>query len=176
MKLVLPVEKYRQMPYYDTDVSKAKTFGEIVGLLEAYGIHDYDWKKRKAVPPFTVADEALEFPLDYKRADGSNASVLVHIDVPQIYKENKKGESEYMEKTSWRLFWWFMKARLEAAFYGISSLEREFLYLITDDRGVKLGDRIMKAIESEGLDKVLLEDKSPEDLHKHIDSAFKVIS
>lgn len=176
MKLVLTHDKFNQMPYAETEVTKPKTFGEIVGLLEAYEIHDYDWKKRKAVPPFTVPDEALEFPLDYKRADGTNANVLVHIDVPQIYREKKRGEAEYMERTSWRLFWWYMKARLEAAYYGISSLEREFLYQITDQRtGATLGEKVMQTIRDEGLDRMLLEEQR-EQGPKSTDAEFKVVS
>jgi hypothetical protein len=164
MKLVVTSEQFKQMPYSGTEVSRAKTFGEVIGLLEAYGIKDYDWKKRKATPPFTVSEETLVFPIEFKRGDGSNASVLVRIDVPQIYEEKKikystKTATEYKEACSWRLFWWYMKARLEAAFYGISSLEQEFLYQITDESGSrKLGEVLMPAIREGGLN-AMLEDK-----------------
>jgi hypothetical protein len=177
MKLVLSTEEFRRMPYNGSEVTRAKTFGEIIGLLEAYRIEGYDWKRRKPVPPFKVAEEALEFPLEYKKADGSNINVIVHIDVPQIYEEKKdrytqKTTQEYKESCSWRLFWWYMKARLEAAFYGISSLEQEFLYQITDESGRKLGDIIMPAIKEGGITN-LLEDKHI-DAPRGVDADFKV--
>lgn len=173
MKLILTPEKFKEMPYSGTEVMKSKTFGEIVGLLEAYKIEDYDWKRRKPIPPMTVTDEALEFPLDYTKSDGSKGRLIVHLDVPQIYKETKDGKAEYMEKASWRLFWWYIKARLEASFYGISSLEREFLYQITDERGVKLGERVMQVIKDEGLDRMLLEQK-PAEPRREIPANFEV--
>lgn len=166
MKLILSQVRFEQMPYSGTDVKKAKTYGEVVGILEEYGIKNYRWTK-------TGGEDILEFPLTYTTSNGEVKNMMVRLEVPQIFKVGRDKREVYMEQASWRVFWWYLKARLEAAFYGVSSLEQEFLYQLTNEKtGERLGDMLMDLIKEGGLDKLALEHKPNP---KEINADFKVV-
>ena len=137
-EIVLTPEQYKTLPYKNTSVSRAKTYGEIIGLLETHGIQDYQYIKVKGA-------EVLSFPIKIKRRDVEQG-FIVKLSVPKLYYPIKKGRYgpatlTYLENESWRIFWWHLKSKLEAIEYGISTELREFMYNITYSLTDNLGER-----------------------------------
>lgn len=146
-EITLTKEQLESLPYKSTEVSKGKTYGEIIGLLETHGIKDYQWTKYQGV-------DVLSFPFQVKNKDVIR-KFLVKLTVPRISapKRTNKGRGRgpttitYLEDVSWRIFWWYLKAKLEAVEFGISDEFREFMPDIInklgDDREVSLKDLIL---------------------------------
>lgn len=155
MEIDLTDEQYKRLPYKNTTIIKGKTYGDIIGMLESHGIHDYQWTR------YQNSDQ-LAFPIKIKRHDVEQG-FLVKLTVPRIYYNLRvgKGRSKpkrrtYLEKQSWRIFWWHLKSKLEAIEFGISDEVKEFMYNISyalpDGREVSLGQAIIDNIEQ--LDKL----------------------
>jgi len=69
----------------------------------------------------------------------------------------------YNYEQSMRLFYWYIKSKLEAVAYGVKTFEKEFLddliYRLPDGRDVKVGDMILKQVgEGKGINLRLLGD------------------
>lgn len=146
-EIVLTDEQWRRLPYKGTAIGRAKTYGEIIGLLEGHGIKDYQFTKFQGV-------DILAFPLKIKRKD-MELTFFVKLTVPRLcYNKsigrgyNAKKTKTYLENESWRIFWWHLKSKLEAIEFGISDEVKEFMYNITyslpDGREVKLGEEIVE--------------------------------
>jgi hypothetical protein len=134
------------------EVSRARTYGEIIGLLEAHGITDYQYLKFEG-------REVLSFPITVKRADITQ-KFIVKMSVPRLmYAKRSVGGGKYarktmtyLEKESWRVFWWYLKSKLNAVEYGISDDLREFMptitYKITDATGrekeTSIGEEVLE--------------------------------
>ena len=153
-KIFLTEDQYRSLPYKKTPVSRAKTYGEIIGLLESHSIHDYQFLKVRG-------EEVLGFPIRVKRQDVEQG-FIVKLTVPQLFYPVPQGKGKYAKKTmtyleseSWRVFWWYLKSKLEAIEYGISTELKEFMYDITysltdrdgGKRDVSLGDTVLENLE-----------------------------
>ena len=150
VEIVLTEKQYKSLPYKDTSVSRAKTYGEIIGLLEEHGIHDYQYLR-------VQGEEVLSFPLKIMR-NGVELGFVVKLSVPKLMYlmtlgrgYNAKKTMTYLEDTSWRVFWWYLKSKLEAIEYGISDEFKEFMYNITyklpDKREVNLGQEVINNLE-----------------------------
>jgi hypothetical protein len=149
----LTKEQYDRLPYKSTTVTKGRTYGEVIGLLEDYGIEDYRWTKWKGT-------DMLEFPLTVTRND-VEYPFMVKLTVPRLfYPKKAKGDrrrdapktNTYLEKTSWRIFHWYLKSRLEAISYGISDEITEFMYHVNyalpDGTELKLGEAILDNVNN----------------------------
>lgn len=135
----------RKKPPYDrTDVSVIKTQNEIQQLLLEYGAEGIQWTLiRNGLPKLAFVIEA--------DINGAHKKVGVQIDPPLIQRPNKT----YNYEQSMRLFYWYIKSKLEAVAYGVKTFEKEFLddliYRLPDGRDVRVGDLILKQI-GEGKD------------------------
>ncbi len=151
-EIVLTDEQYKSLPYAHTTIPRSKTYGEIIGLLEAHHIPDYQFTK-------VQGREVLSFPIRVKRRDVEQGFV-VKMTVPKLLYPVSKGRygpktMTYLENVSWRVFWWHIKSKLEAIEYGISDELREFMYNITysltDQEGQKkevtLGEEVLDNLE-----------------------------
>lgn len=160
-EITLTDEQFNKLPYKTTKVSRAKTYGEIIGLLEEHGIKDYQWTRYQDT-------DQLAFPLKIKRID-VEMGFLVRLTVPRLMYPLRVGKGRsapkrltYLESISWRVFWWHLKSKLEAIEYGISDEVKEFMYNIhyalPSGKEVGLGEIIMENVQQ--LDKlVALEDR-----------------
>ena len=160
-EITLTKKQYDSLPYKTTKISKGKTYGEIIGLLETNGIKDYQWTRLKGV-------DELAFPLTIDRK-GVTQQFLVKMAVPKLMYPISKGRGKYAPKTvtyledvSWRIFWWYLKSKLEAIRFGISDEIKEFMYNIhyalPDGSMRSLGDTLIE--NAEQLTKIgALEDK-----------------
>lgn len=172
-EIFLTDEQYKRLPYKGTEISRAKTYGEIVGLLESHGIKDYQITKFQGTDIFA-------FPLTIKRKD-VEVKFMVKLNVPKLMYPLPQGKGKYSPKTmtylenvSWRIFWWHLKSKLEAIEFGISDEVKEFMYNITyalpNGREVTLGDEIIE--NANQLSKLSqLEDNSK----KPIEADYKVV-
>lgn len=126
----LSEEQFKKLPYKTSTVTQGKTYGEIIGLLRDHGIMDYQFTTVKGV-------DTLAFPLKVKYKD-MEKQFMVKLTVPKLYYPIKTGRGynatetvTYLEKESWRIFWWHLKSKLEAIEFGISDEIHEFMYNIT---------------------------------------------
>ena len=159
-EITLTKEQYARLPYKGTDITRGKTYGEVIGLLEQHGIKDYQFTKFQGT-------DVLAFPLKIKRRD-VELGFMVKLTVPRlmypIYAGRGRREKKitYLENESWRIFWWHLKSKLEAIEFGISDEVREFMYNIAhtlpDGREVSLGDMVTENLQQ--LDKLAIEDHS----------------
>ena len=139
-------DQYNRLPYKTTKIAKGKTYGDIIGLLETHGIHDYQWTRYEGT-------DQLAFPLIIERK-GIEQRFLVKLTVPKLMypKQVGRGRNQpttitYLEKISWRIFWWHLKSKLEAIEFGISDEVKEFMYNIhyqlEDGREISLGETLL---------------------------------
>jgi len=145
-EIILTKEQYNRLPYKTTTISKGKTYGEIIGLLEIHGIKDYQFTRYQGT-------DQLAFPLIIQRKDVEKR-FLVKLTVPRLMYLKRVGKGRnapkrltYLENVSWRIFWWHLKSKLEAIEFGISDEVKEFMYHIhyelTDGREVSLGELLI---------------------------------
>jgi len=152
-EIYLTKEQWARLPYKNTAITRARTYGDIIGLLEGHGIKDYRWTRYQG-------QDVLEFPLVVKRGDVERG-FMVRLTVPKLYYTKKMGRAKnapkkqvYLENVSWRIFWWYLKSKLEAIQYGISDEIREFMYNITyalpDGQQVTLGEAVLEHMDRLG--------------------------
>lgn len=150
-EIYLTDEQWKRLPYKSTSISKGKTYGEIIGLLETHGIRDYQWTRWEEI-------DQLAFPLKIKRQDIEHG-FLVKLTVPKLYYPKRIGRGKnapkqmtYLENVSWRIFWWHLKSKLEAIEFGISDEIREFMYNINyalpDGTEINLGKALIDNVEN----------------------------
>lgn len=154
-EITLTKTQYEKLPYKTSQVTQGKTYGEIIGLLRDHGITDYQFTTLKGV-------DVLAFPLKVKYRD-MEKEFTVKLTVPKLMYplpiergRNARTKITYLEKESWRIFWWHLKSKLEAIEYGISDEIHEFMYNITyalpNGSEMSLGDLILE--KAENLDKI----------------------
>jgi len=151
--IYLTKEQWNRLPYKSTTIKKGKTHGDIIGLLETHNIKNYQ------LTSYQGSDQ-LAFPLTIKREDVER-EFSIKLMIPKLYylKPTHRGRNSpktmtYLENTSWRMFWWYLKSKLEAIEFGISDEVREFMYNINyalpNGREVSLGQAIMNNIDQVG--------------------------
>jgi len=150
-EIYLTDEQWKHLPYKSTTIIKGKTYGEIIGLLETHGISDYQWTRLQG-------KDQLAFPIKIMRQD-IEQSFLVKLTVPKLFYPKRLGRGRkapkqmtYLENVSWRIFWWYLKSKLEAIEFGISDEVREFMYNINyalpDGTEVNLGQALVDNVEN----------------------------
>ena len=176
VEIELTKKQYDRLPYKTTTITKGRTYGEIIGMLETHGIKDYQFTK------FEDSNQ-LAFPLTINRK-GVDQKFLVKLTVPRLMylKSTGRGRSQpkrlmYLENVSWRIFWWHLKSKLEAIEYGISDEVKEFMYNIhyaLEDGSISelsLGETIVE--NASNLNKLhSLEDKRDK---KTIDADYRAV-
>ncbi len=150
-EIYLTDAQWKRLPYKTTTISRGKTYGKIIKLLETHGISDYQWTRYQGI-------DQLAFPIKIERQDVEQGFV-VKLTVPKLYypKRIGRGRSKpktmtYLENVSWRIFWWHLKAKLEAIEFGISDEVKEFMYNINytlpDGSEVNLGQALIENVEN----------------------------
>lgn len=158
----LSASEFSRLPYRSTRISKGRTKGELMGLLEEYGVRDYQWTT-------LGGEESLAFAMEVELV-GVRRRLLFRFTVPRIFVRKRvaaKGGSGfqevYMEEASWRLFFWHLKGKLEAVRYGLVSVEAELManivHRLPDGSESTLGETVRRAIASDRLDAIALEDR-----------------
>jgi hypothetical protein len=173
--ITLTTEQYNRLPYKGSEITRGKSYGEIIGLLEQHGITAYQFTKN------LEGVDVLAFPLKIKHRD-REVSFMVKLTVPRLQYPVKRGRGynavttmTYLEKESWRVFWWYLKSKLEAIEFGISDEVREFLpdiyHKLPSGEEVSLSDLIKD--NAARLDKLALPDKSASE-PRSVEAEFEV--
>lgn len=172
-KIVLDNKAFNEMPYANTAVSWTKTKGDIEGKLfelrEKGVLRKHGWTTEgKPGEEVDTLYMVLELPI----SDTQVRTVNLKFQPTMIYRErwvgskkkgNKRKELKLMKNTSWRLFWWHFKTKLEAALYGLVTLENEFManimHYLTDESGkpyeVTMGEALLMILQEDRIGSLL---------------------
>ena len=129
MGVLGPTRKDGLPPYYDTKVPPERTQAEIIKLLYQYGASGTSWGeiREPGLPPYQ-----LEFLFPITAEDGRVLKLAFRMRPPMLYY-HKPGNKEKPDFTrphpamTLRLLYHYLKAKLEATAYGLTSMVQEFL-------------------------------------------------
>ena len=113
----------RNPPYMDTQVRYERTKAEIEILLRSYGVKGIRWTSLEG------QDDVLEFIIE---ADilGVRKQLGISVKPPHIYVKKKlHGKLVNTENINqeYRLLFHWIKSKIEAVVWGLSTIEKEFL-------------------------------------------------
>lgn len=175
-KIILPNKEFQKIPYSSTTVAWTKTKGEVEGIL--YNLRSKGILKKHGWTTEGDADDEVDtlyMELEIPIGETQLRTIQLKFQPTMIYREKKdrhRRRVTVIEKnTSWRLFYWHFKSKMEAVQYGLVTLENEFMsnimHHLEDGREVTFGD---------ALKMILLEDKVGTLLEDRREGEPKVIS
>jgi hypothetical protein len=182
-EITLTKEQYDELPYKDTKLTKDDSFGQIVGLLRRHGIRKYFMDEEAEAFSFILTvnykDMEKQFPV---KVTVPHLMYMKKVD-PKSRSKYSKMQLTYLENESWRVAWWYLKAKLDAITYGISDDFREFMpniyHVLPDKREINLSDIILNAKKLDDFQQ--LEDKTEENKpteeqgRKQINAEYNVV-
>ena len=156
-RVVVTREELRKLPYYTTEVSRGKTIGEIIGMLEDMGITSYQFTKDNG--------EGLRIKMIVEQS-GVRKEIGFDFSVPLIYTVDRRSKKEaYEEKVSWRIFYKYLEAKLAVIHSGIVEAQFELssyiIYRLPSGVETTVGEVLNNLIFTDRLDKMAL--PSPEE-------------
>ena len=113
----------RNPPYLDTTVPNERTKAEIEILLKSYGIKNIRWTTLEG------QDDSLEFIIEAE-VQGVKKQLGVAVKPPHIViKKKLHGKIVDTENINqeYRLLFHWIKSKIEAVVWGLSTIEKEFL-------------------------------------------------
>ena len=155
-----------KLPYGNTTVSAERSKAEIEKLLKENEIQDIAW--------ITVQGKTTLSFRYYVEVKGVQKGIVFQFSPPQIFvtkrtynpKINRYEKLTFLnEPVSYRLLWWYLKAKLEAVKFGLESLEKEFMsqILLSLPQGdTTMGEVVKKAIETGRLEQIALPEQVEE--------------
>lgn len=166
-KLVLDNKEFSELPYSGTTVAWTKTKGDIEGKI--YELREKGILKKHAwLTEGRAGDEieTLVMELEIPVSDTQLRTIQLKFQPTMIYRVKKNRQrrevTEIMRDTSYRLFYWHFKTKMEAVQYGLDTMENEFMsnimYALPDGREVTFGD-VLKMLLVEDKIGAVLEDK-----------------
>jgi hypothetical protein len=114
-------------PYRDTEVHYTRTKAEIECLLKSYGVKGVRWTALEG------QDDVLEFIVEAD-VKGVKRSLGISVSPPHIFIQKKlNGRLANTENPNqeYRLLFYWIKSKIEAVMWGLSTIEKEFLSQIT---------------------------------------------
>ena len=117
----------RNPPYIDTEVPYERTKAEIEILLKSYGIKNIRWTTLEG------QDDVLEFIIEAE-VQGAKKQMGVAVRPPHIIiKKKLHGKVVDTENINqeYRLLFHWIKSKVEAVVWGLSTIEKEFLSQVT---------------------------------------------
>ncbi len=141
----------RNPPYKDTSVSCERTKAEIEILLKSYGIKAIRWTTVEG------EDDILEFAFDLE-VYGVKKQLGIRVSPPHIVVKKRVGgeikETENINQEYRLLFHW-IKSKIEAVVWGLSTIEREFLsdivWRLPDGRETTFATMVMDIVSENSL-------------------------
>ena len=113
----------RNPPYMDTEVPYERTKAEIEILLRSYGVKGIRWTSLEG------QDDVLEFIIDAE-VQGVKKQLGIMVKPPHIFVKKKlRGQLVNTENINqeYRLLFHWIKSKIEAVVWGLSTIEKEFL-------------------------------------------------
>ena len=114
----------RKPPYSNTTVPYERTKAEIEKLLKSYGVKGIRWTSMEG------QDDKLEFIVEADvRGVKKQIGIMVH--PPHIIVNKRKGYHGIVHTENinqeYRLLYHWIKSKIEAVVWGLSTIEKEFL-------------------------------------------------
>ena len=163
----------KRPPYSDSKADPEKTQGQINTLLREYGVQKVQWTTE-----YDLGKVELSFMVDaiiHERQTTIAIKILPPVFVQTRRTWNsKKGYYEKIPLPNWaqsfRMLYWWLKAKLEAVAYGLTTVEQEFLsqVVLTDQSGmsVTVGQALTENIAT---GRLLLESKAEPEKARVVD-------
>ena len=118
----------RNPPYIDTTVPYERTKAEIEILLRSYGVKGIRWTSLEG------QDDVLEFIIEAE-VQGVKKQLGIAVKPPHIYiKKRLPGRGIVNTENvnqEYRLLFHWIKSKIEAVVWGLSTIEKEFLSEVT---------------------------------------------
>ena len=163
-RLILSSKEFNKMPYAGTPTAWTKTNGECEGIL--YDLRSKGILKKHGWVTEGEADDEVDtlyMELEIPVSDTQLRTINLKFQPTMIYREkrdkHKRLVTVIMKNTSWRLFYWHFKSKMEAVQYGLVTMENEFMsnimHYLKDESGKITGEVTF----GEALKMMLLEDK-----------------
>lgn len=137
----------RNPPYSDTTVPMERTKAEIEMLLKSYGVKGTRWTSMEG------QDDLLEFVVDAE-IRGVKKQLGIGVRPPHIIIR-KRVRGQGMVNTEnlnqeYRLLYHWIKSKIEAVCWGLSTIEKEFLSEVTmklpDGRTTSVGEIVLNLV------------------------------
>lgn len=141
----------RKAPYEDTEVHYTTTKAQIECLLKTYGVKGVRWTSVEG------QDDVLEFVVEVE-VRGAKKAVGMKVSPPHIFnlkrvKGFKDPQPTENINQEYRLLFYWLKSKIEAVSWGLTSIEKEFLSDIVarlpDGRESSVGEMVTTAIVNE---------------------------
>lgn len=142
-----------KIPYVSTEISPERTQIDIKKMLQENGIRDIQWTTYKG-------KTSLRF-VWMVNIRGVEKEILFQFVVPNIttlkrtwdQKLQRYAKTEvFLEATSYRLLWHYLRNKLEAVRWGLESMEKEFLshavVALPSGEQTTIGERINQVFEA----------------------------
>jgi hypothetical protein len=111
-------------PYADTEVPYERTKAEIEILLKSYGVKGIRWTSLEG------QDDVLEFIIE-ATLQGVKKQLGIAVKPPHIFIQKKLPRQGLVQTENinqeYRLLFYWIKSKIEAVVWGMSTVEREFL-------------------------------------------------
>lgn len=140
--------KPKDPPYQNTKVDSSKTKAQIEKLIASYGAEAVQWTQS-----YTTNDLELKFIFEVE-VKGIRRKLGFAIKPPMFLRRKRSREQGLINQPQYdqslRLMYWYLKAKLEAAAYGLDSIEHvfmsEILQSLPDGRQTTLGEVITQRL------------------------------
>jgi hypothetical protein len=133
----------RDPPYMDTEVPYERTKAEIEILLKSYGVKGIRWTSLEG------QDDVLEFIIEAE-VQGVKKQLGITVRPPHIFiKKKLRGQIVDTENINqeYRLLFHWIKSKIEAVVWGLSTIEKEFLseirFKLPDGRETTVGEVVI---------------------------------
>ena len=142
----------RNPPYGNTTVAYERTKAEIETLLRSYGVKGTRWTSMEG------QDDVLEFIVE-ANIRGVKKQIGIAVKPPHIHQRKRipgrgLGYSENINQEYRLLFHW-IKSKIEAVVWGLSTIEKEFLSEVTiqlaDGRQSSVGEVVLGLVSEDRL-------------------------
>ena len=120
----------RKPPYANTEADPERTKGQISKLLRDYGINKSNWTE-----DFELQRVMLTFETEAE-IKGVKKRIVIQVEPPTFAKQRrtydaKLGHTVKIDLPNWaqsyRMLYHWLKAKIEAIAYGLTTVEQEFL-------------------------------------------------
>jgi len=140
----------RTPPYRDTKVSVERTKAQIMELLRSYGVEGIQWTEYRG-------EEDLKFIVQAE-VKGVRRQLMIQVKPPRMFTRRRvRGRglvTTTNRKQAYRLLYYWLKSKLEAVVWGLSTVEQEFLSQVTvalPDGSTTVGDIMRDYIARDAL-------------------------
>lgn len=156
----------RNPPYMDTEVPYERTKAEIEILLKSYGVKGIRWTSLEG------QDDVLEFIVEAE-VQGVRRQLGIAVRPPHIYIQKKlHGKLVKTENINqeYRLLFHWIKTKVEAVVWGLSTIEKEFLsevrLKLPDGRETTVGEVVIDLMGRNTLESLPFYNDSAQQPHR----------